>query len=506
MLDAAQPIYRIEALRALEATHAADGLMERAGAAAAALAEKICKSRGRPVLIIAGPGNNGGDALVVARRLIERDFAVCLVFAGQPERLPVEARDAFDRLLAAGGRSENDIPPNGQWDLVIDGLFGVGLARPVTGRHAKLIAGMQQSAETSGCALLSLDCPSGLDADTGRVLDCAVSATHTLSFLGLKPGLLTGDGPDLCGELLVDTLGVEPLPAMDALPVADIAPVGASIGRDSFAAVLKPRRRNSHKGSYGSAGILGGASSMVGASLLAGRAALKTGAGRVYLGLIDRIALRVDPMQPELMMRSPDALFDAPLTALAIGPGLGTDETALDLLGAAIERAMPLVIDADALTLLAADTTLGDTVAMRRAANVLTPHPAEAARLLGIGADAVQADRIAAAHLLARRFHAWVVLKGCGSVVVSPEGGWWINRSGNPGLASAGTGDVLTGLIVGLLAQGHDPGAALNAAVHLHGAAADQLALENGVVGITASELPDAARTLFNRWIAEKTG
>jgi len=499
MTDTAEPIYRIEALRVLEQSHAAAGLMERAGAAGAALAEKICKSRGRPILIVAGPGNNGGDALVVARRLIERGLAVTIVFAGTAERMPAEASAALARLTASGGQTCTDIPESTRWDLVVDGLFGVGLARPVAGRFAELIRAMQRSAQDSDCPLLALDCPSGLDADTGRVLDLAITASHTLSFLGLKPGLLTADGPDRCGEVLVDTLGVAP---PDATALAGIAPhpVGSTVGQADIASAFHRRPRNSHKGIYGSAGILGGAPGMVGAPVLAGRAALKIGTGRVYLGIFDRIALRVDLRQPELMMRSPDALFEAPLSALAIGPGLGDDEAAKAQLLKAIAVTMPLVIDADGLNLLGADPTLSDVLAQRSAPTVLTPHPAEAGRLLGLDVEAVQADRIATAHLLAQRYRAWVVLKGCGSVIASPSGQWWINTTGNPGLACAGTGDTLTGFMVGLLAQGHAPEIAVAAAVYLHGAAADRVAATQGEIGLTASELPDAVRALINAW------
>ena len=490
------PILRTEALRAIEAADQAHQLMERAGAAGVALAQKICKSRGRPILIIAGPGNNGGDALVIARLLHQRAIACHLVLAGDDGKLPADAQKAWQKFLSAGGTVYQDFAAEQAWDLVIDGLFGLGLSREISGDFATLIARMQTAAAQSACPLLALDCPSGLDSETGTRRGACIEASHTITFLGLKPGLLTNDGPDVCGDIVVADLGV-------AMPDGkNDRRIGYRIGHEDFRTLLVPRRRNSNKGSYGAAGVLGGAPGMLGAALLAGRAALKLGAGRVYLGLLDPNAPAVDPIQPELMLRRADDLLSAPLTALAAGPGFGTDPAALTHLIAAIKLAIPLVLDADALNLLATDPMLVELVAQRPLPTVLTPHPGEAARLLAISVDEVQADRLTAAFRLAERFKAWVVLKGCGSIVVSPKGDWWINSSGNPGLASAGTGDTLTGFIVGLLAQGHEAGAALIAAVHLHGAAADVLAAEFGMIGLSASELPDEARRLLNQWIA----
>jgi hydroxyethylthiazole kinase-like uncharacterized protein yjeF len=492
-------ILRIEALRAIEAADAEHGLMERAGAAGAALAEKICKPGGRPILILAGPGNNGGDALVVARRLHERTIACHLVLAGDEAHLPADAKKAWEKFLAAGGTVHRDFPPEERWDLVIDGLFGVGLTRNIDGHYAVMIGRVQNAAQQSGCPLLALDCPSGLDADTGSQRGATIVATHTISFLGLKPGLLTADGPDCCGEITVADLDA-------TWPVLPAAAGGHLVGPAEFRSVLQARPRNSHKGSFGAAGILGGAPGMVGAALLAGRAALKLGAGRVYLGFPGDPPLLVDPGQPELMLRDADDFFAAPLTALACGPGLGQSAAARMLLDRAIAAPLPLVIDADALNLLASEPMLGDLVAQRSAPTVLTPHPGEAARLLESRIEQIQADRLAAACLLAARYRSWVILKGCGSIVVSPDGNWWINRTGNAGLASAGSGDVLSGMLAALLAGGGNPGHAVLAATWLHGAAADALVGAQpaaGPVGLTASELPNAARLLLNQLIKQ---
>ena len=493
------PLYRADALRTLEAAHTDLPLMTRAGAMAAARAEQL--ATGGRVLILAGPGNNGGDAFVVAERLRARFFDVCVVFLGTTDKLPADAQAAHRAFSAAGGTTVTAIPATGRWHLIIDGLFGIGLTRAPEGAYAALIATANALATRDACPLLALDAPSGLNADTGCAFTPCIRATHTLTFIGAKPGLYTADGPDHCGEVSLSGLDL----GYDAKAPADLTPSpGQLLTPRLFAAHLAPRRRNTHKGSYGSAGILGGAPGMVGATLLAGRAALHLGCGRVYLGLIDPAAPVVDPLQPELMLRSADNLLAADLTALAAGPGLGRSDAAHELLGRALDPGcdLPLLLDADALNLIAVDGGLATALASRTAPTVLTPHPAEAARLLGCGTSEVQADRVAATLELATRHRTTVVLKGCGSVIATPEGDWFINTTGNAGLATAGSGDVLCGLVVALLAQGWPARAATLAAVHLHGLSADRLALEGiGPAGLTAGETIAAARALFNAWL-----
>ncbi|MBI3523168.1 MAG: NAD(P)H-hydrate epimerase, partial [Betaproteobacteria bacterium] len=290
----AQPILRLAALREIEQHKSKAGppLMERAGAAACKLALNLLADSPHPPLIVAGPGNNGGDALVVARLLKQHGLLPVVVFAGSVDKLPADARAAYDAWIGAGGDLYSEIPQQ-KYGLAIDGLFGIGLGdRPLTGRYAGLVKQLNALA----CPILSLDIPSGLDSETGRVLGIAVRATHTAAFIALKPGLLTLDGPDHCGEISVHDLDLE----IDAA-------AGNTIGLSQFAAQLSPRLKNSHKGSYGSAGILGGAPGMAGAALLAGRAALKLGAGRVYVGTLEPLAL--DPLQAELMLRAPAEVF-----------------------------------------------------------------------------------------------------------------------------------------------------------------------------------------------------
>ena len=491
------PLYLAADLRSIEAAAADQPLMQRAGLAAADFASTLCGDQGAAILVLAGPGNNGGDAFEAACHLRRRFYEVSVVFTGYAQKLPSDAAAAHQRFLDTGGSTLNSIPENVRWSLIIDGLFGIGLQRNVSGQPAELAFAANALATRDRCPLLALDCPSGLDADTGQLRGATIRASHTISFIAGKPGLYTGDGPDHCGEVSIATLG------LDTPELA--APSGTTIACDLFAAHLQPRARNSHKGSHGSTGILGGASGMVGAAFLAGRAALKLGSGRVYLGLLDPQIPAFDPVQPELMLRQPEALFAAGLSALACGPGMGNSHQAITLLEEACTLDLPLLLDADALNLVAAEGNLQVALASRNvdhAPTLLTPHPAEAARLLGRDTADIQADRIAAALEIASRYNAHVALKGCGTIIATPDGRWFINTTGNPGLASAGTGDVLTGFISALLAQGWPALEALLAAVHLHGAAADELVVAGtGPIGLTAGELIDSARIKFNRWI-----
>jgi hydroxyethylthiazole kinase-like uncharacterized protein yjeF len=477
------PLYLTADIRRIESRHSALPLMERAGLATAQLARKLATDSGKPILIFAGPGNNGGDAFVVARYLKQWFYAVTVVFGGDAAKLPPDAAAAFAQWRDAGGATVDTPPAANDCGLVIDGLFGIGLTRDITGRYAEWIDRINQQR----APVLAIDIPSGLDADTGKIHGYCVRATHTVTFIGAKPGLLTLDGPDHCGVLHLDDLD---------LPSAR-AP-GYVLGAATH--TLASRRRNTHKGSHGSVGIIGGDTGMVGAALLAGRAALKLGAGRVYVGLLARDAPLLDTIQLELMLRpASDVLKLDHLTCLAIGPGLGASPDAAFYLRCALESKLPLVIDADALNLIVSDDKIKTFLKQTVTITILTPHPAEAARLLSCTTREVQADRVAAASTLAEQFNAHVVLKGAGSVCASPGQPWRVNSSGNPGMASAGMGDVLTGIIAALVAQGVAPQHAMDSAVWLHGAAADTC-VANGIgpVGLTASDTIDAARRLLN--------
>jgi hydroxyethylthiazole kinase-like uncharacterized protein yjeF len=468
--------------------------MRRAGAAAAALARRLLPAGG-DVLVLAGPGNNGGDALETAALLADGGCRVTVHFAGRAQALSADAAAAFQRARASPA-AFRPADMTARWDLVIDGLFGIGLARPIQGDLAALVL----AANALRCPLLALDVPSGLDADTGAVVGpggVAVRASHTVTFIADKPGLHTGDGCDCAGAVEVATLDVD----------ASLYPPPSAVLADPalFAARLAPRRENSHKGSFGDCAILGGAHSMAGAAILAARSAALAGAGRVYAGFVSAPPA-YDPPHPEIMCRRA-ADLDFERAAVVAGPGLGRGDDALALLAKALASAAPLVLDADALNMVAADAGLRTALLARAAATVMTPHPLEAARLLGCSAAVVQADRLDAARRLAAGFNAMAVLKGAGSVMARPDGFAVINATGNPALATAGTGDVLAGLCGALLAQHWPPWEALLGAVWLHGAAADLLVEQGtGPVGLVASELPAAVRACFNRLIRSQSG
>jgi hydroxyethylthiazole kinase-like uncharacterized protein yjeF len=461
-----QAVYLTHDIRRIEqaAGNASPPLMERAGAAAAELAATLLSDKGKDVLVLAGPGNNGGDARIVSKILTDKFFRVVLA------------------------SKQEEITPNSRWGLIVDGLFGIGLTRPVEGEYAKLV----DYANAQSCPVLALDIPSGLDADTGRVLGRAVRATHTITFIGLKPGLLMLDGPDHCGETVVSGLDIKS-PSPPAGWIAEPAP---------FRNILKPRPKKFHKGLAGSLAVIGGAPGMEGAALLAGRAALKLGAGRVYVGMLDEASF-FDSSVPELMFRHADEVLGLDLDAIVIGPGLGKGDRPETLLGAVLASDIPCVIDADALNLISENADLRKSCARRAAETLLTPHPAEAGRLLAETTAQVQADRLKAARVLSANLNAHVVLKGNGSVLIARDGHWFINTSGNPGMASAGMGDVLSGILGSLLAQKYSGETALVLGTHLHGCAADECVRAGaGPVGLTAGELIDPARRIWNSWLS----
>ena len=495
MLGKTEPIYLTAQIRLIERAAVDDNpriqLMERAGAAAADIARSVLGENATRVLVLAGPGNNGGDAYVVARLLKRWFYHVDVVSPGDPTKIVGDAATAFTMWQEAGGSISAAIPADQRYDLVIDGLFGVGLTREISGAYRKLIA---QVIELN-VPVLALDIPSGLDSDTGMVKGIALPARDTVTFIALKPGLLTRDGPDYCGNVRVADLGL----AAEEYVGAD----GRLLRDVTIKNLLGPRKKNSHKGQFGDVAIIGGAEGMVGAPLLAARAALKLGAGRVFAGLVAKDAPNVDPQYPELMLREGEEILSlANIRALVVGPGLGKSVAAKRLLVRAIETDWPLLIDADALTWIAAEPDLQLALHNREATTIITPHPAEAARLLGTLTGNVQNDRLAAARELVNQLHSHVVLKGAGSICITRDGKWHINTSGNPGLASAGMGDALAGMIAALMAQGLSAEHAMLYGVYLHGAAADHC-VANGVgpIGLTASEVIDAARQVINTWV-----
>ena len=498
----ALPILTLEELRAIESRAARGGgrsLMERAGRAVADAARRMAADTGAPILVVAGPGNNGGDAWVAAAYLAETFHRVVVHDVTDATPSATEAKTAREGLLKRGGIVVNLWPQDLRPALVIDGLFGVGLGRDIQGLFAQVV----QRINASGAPVLAIDVPSGLDGSTGTVRGAAVRATHTLTFIAHKAGLHTADGPDHCGEITLDDLGVG--------AAAASAAKGALVTPQLVAPWLAPRPRNSHKGDFGTLGIIGGNRGMVGAALLAGRAALLAGAGKVRTGLLATDAPAVDFERPEVMLGAVDDALEA--ETLVAGPGAGQSPSATSvsmfertLLPALIASQKTIVFDADALNAIAFNAALETDLAARtRAPTLMTPHPAEAGRLLHKATAEVNEDRLAAALALAKRFNAHVVLKGAGSICAFPDGRWSINTTGNAGLAAAGSGDVLAGMIGAMLAQKLAPAKALQYAVCLHGAAADACVARGvGPVGLTAMDVALEAREVINRWCAER--
>jgi ADP-dependent NAD(P)H-hydrate dehydratase / NAD(P)H-hydrate epimerase len=485
------PIYRLSEVRTLEGSAAKQPLMVRAGLAAAEVARELMAERASRVLVLAGPGNNGGDAFVVAHWLKSWFFDVVVAFRGDPARFSNDAAAAHGEWVATGGTTAPDWDENERWAMIVDGLFGIGLTRAIEGDYANWI----ERANRTGLPILALDVPSGLDAETGVAPGVAIRAAATATFIALKPGLLTADGPDHCGAISVHALDLD---VQTLVPARGERLTWRAVSA-ALPVALSRARQNVHKGTFGTLAIIGGNDGMVGAAILAARAALHLGAGKVWVGLAAKSPPAVDWVQPELMLRSAKSVLADEPDALVVGPGLGSDVGARALLALALAHDVPLALDADALNLIAQDTKLAAAAAKRKAPTAITPHPAEAARLAGTTTTAIQSDRLGAALALAARFNAATVLKGAGSVLAFSDGTWAINASGNAGLASGGTGDVLAGMLGALLAQGVPQDAALKLAVCLHGAAADALVARGvGPLGLTASELAPAARALLN--------
>lgn len=475
------PLFDLAATRRIEAAAAAalpaHTLMQRAGAATARLARALAPHAQR-IWIACGPGNNGGDGLEAAMHLHQNlhrhGVAVTVTWLGQPGHAPADALRSWQRARDAGV-SFSDTPPTGlgAHDLCIDALLGIGLApedapRPADARLRACIDALHASPAT----VLCVDLPSGLQTDTGQYAAALAPAglpaapRHTLSLLTLKPALFTGAGRDAAGTVWHDGLGAAP---------GDEPPCAWLPGLPAAAA----RAHASHKGSYGDVAVVGGEGlaqrgmGMGGAALLAGSAALHAGAGRVLVALLDGGAQPADTAQPELMLRRFDAL-DLPRLTVVCGCGGGM--AVAPLLPQVLAEAPRLVLDADALNAIAADSGLQQQLAHRAAQarpTVLTPHPLEAARLLGCTTADVQARRLQAAQQLAGRFGCVAVLKGSGSVIAAPGRAPAINPTGNARLATAGTGDVLAGLLGARLAAGGDAFEAACAACWQHGHTAD---------------------------------
>lgn len=461
-------------------------LMERAGAVTFELLQQQWPEV-RHIAVFCGSGNNGGDGYVIARLAREQGMAVSLYQLGDHSKLKGDA------LMAAKRLSETDVE-HMVWqdgisldsDVIVDALLGTGLSGEVSTHYRQAI----EIINASGVPVLAVDIPSGLHADTGDVLGAAIKAEHTISFIAMKQGLVTGVAADTVGELHFADLNVP------AEVLHQFEPSAITICFESLESNLTPRQRTAHKGQAGHVLIIGGDHGYSGAICMAGEAALRAGAGLVSLATRADHAALINMGRPELMVHAvekPDQL--QPLiekaNVVVIGPGLGQSDWARQLFGCVMETKRPLVVDADGLNLLAQNPQLSDNW-------ILTPHPGEAARLLGISPVEINADRFAAVEQIQLRYGGTVVLKGAGSLIRSFSGPTAVCTDGNPGMASGGMGDVLTGIIASLLAQGLPQVMATQLGVCLHGAAADMAVVADGERGLLASDLMPWIRRLAN--------
>jgi len=485
-------LYTAAAVRRIESDAISGGvagyaLMQRAGAVAlAALRRKWPDASS--ISVVAGPGNNGGDGLVLARLARAEGLSVTTLLVGEPGELRGEAGQALQDLHTAGMEV---FPFDGTalatHDVIVDALLGIGVRAPLRPEWVAAIERMNACDRP----ILSLDLPSGLHPDSGRAIP-AVRATATISFLALKQGLLLAQGPEHAGELLFDDLGVAASPEVPA--------VMRHIGASCLAEALPPRPRDSHKGMFGRVLVIGGGVGMPGAVRLAAEAALRAGAGLVRVASVPEHLETIVGPRPELMFHAvarageiDSALADADV--VVIGPGLGRNRWAQELFERVCSQRRPaqrLVLDADALNLLASGAGMQHCEDW-----VLTPHPGEAARLLGVDTQFVQLNRLAALASLCERRGGTIVLKGAATLVGRAGELPRLSTLGNPGMSVAGMGDVLTGALAGILAQGASPLAAATAAVHAHALAGDRCALR-GLRGILASEVAHELRAVLS--------
>lgn len=442
----------------------------------------------RRLQVYCGTGNNGGDGYVIAALACLDGLDVEVVQLGDPTRIRGDAAIVAERYLDLGGRrvdAATDMDVDGL--VVVDALFGTGLDRPLEGQWRDAVLAMN----ALPAPVFAVDIPSGLHGDTGSVLGAAVRADLTMTFLALKRGLFTGAGPDHVGCVTFDDLDVP-----DAA-IREEAPAALRMHYETVQGRLAPRARTGHKGHYGHVLLMGGDHGMGGAMILAGMSALRGGSGLVSVATRERHVAALLAAQPELMAHAVTDAGDlvavlGRASVVLLGPGLGRGDWGRMLYSAAVDSRCPLVVDADGLNLLAESP-------MHRDEWVLTPHPGEAARLLGTSTAQVQSDRFAAAEAIASRYGGVVILKGAGSIIACGDGrSPTVCAGGNPGMATGGTGDVLAGLVAALRGQGFAPRDAAEMATCIHAEAGDRVAAQYGERGMTASDLPAVIRTLVN--------
>jgi NAD(P)H-hydrate epimerase len=488
-------------------------LMENAGRGAARLtAEHFGDLGGRRVAVVCGKGNNGGDGLVMARIFHGWQARVRIYLLGRREAVSGDARINLEVAMKMGldlveisEEAHLDRLDLSGADLVIDAILGTGLASEVKGLYRDVIEAINRGR----ARVMSVDVPSGLDSDTGRVWGTAVRADLTVTFGLPKIGLVLDRGEEFSGRLEVLDIGIPP----HALAAAD--PGKELLTEAGLKGLLRPRDRTAHKGHFGHVLLVAGSTGKTGAAALAAQAAARTGAGLVTLAvpaglnaiLENKVTeVMTEPLPEEMSgfvgAEAVDRVLELAVgkSVLALGPGLGTNPGAGELVRNLVERCdLPLVIDADGLNAL-----VGQTEVLRRARRevVLTPHPGEMSRLTGLGTAQLAADRLKAAKEMAQSFGIYLALKGHRTVVAAPDGRLWLNTSGGPHMASGGMGDILTGILAGLISQGIRVEDAARLGVYVHGLAADQAASGLGAVGLMASDLLPLLPGLWSKFIA----
>jgi NAD(P)H-hydrate epimerase len=431
------------------------------------------------IAVFCGGGNNAGDGYILARLAHEHGLSVIVYQCKPLDDLPDIAKNAAMSALAAGVECQSaDEPLDYETDLIVDALLGIGIKGPVRG----IVATAINQINSSCLPILSIDVPSGLNADTGFVENFCVRATTTITFIAPKVGLYTLDGPDYCGAIQCNTLQLESL-------VAKLKPCAFLLSEGTISLPLPPRKMNTHKGNFGHVLVIGSGPGMPGAVSLTAKAALRMGAGSVSVATWPEYAKSILPLVPEAMIWGVNTPMDlvpliAKATVCVIGPGLGESEWAKALFLKVITSQLPMVIDASALRLLAEHPQMDDNW-------ILTPHPGEAGSLLSSPAQIVQRNRHQSAVAIQQLYGGIVVLKGTGTVIQTLEKNTFICPLGNPGMASAGMGDVLSGIIAGLCAQNISLSEAAKLGVWIHALAGDKAAGSIGPVGILASDLLD---------------
>jgi NAD(P)H-hydrate epimerase len=485
-------VYSVAAVRELDRLAIEDEgipgytLMTRAGEAAVKAARDRFAGANR-WQIVCGAGNNAGDGYVVARLAAAAGVSVSVIALVDPQTLGGDAAAAYADFVAAGGTcSPWQGTLDADADLIVDALLGSGLMRDVDGEFAACVEAMNQHP----AAVLALDIPTGLNGDDGTIMGCATHADLTVTFVGMKTGLYLGRGPDCCGEIAFDGLDIP------AACYGKVTPYLRRVRHSEVSAALPRRPRTAHKGQFGHVLVVGGGVGMPGAVRLCGEAALRTGAGLVSVATHPENAASVAASRPELMPHAIRAASDLePLLeradVVALGPGLGRSDWADAIAARLQEDARPAVWDADALNWLAAGS--GNA----RENRIITPHPGEAARLLGIETSAIQADRRKAVLDMQSAYGGVAVLKGARSLTAGSSGVPWLCTAGNPGMAAAGMGDVLTGIVAALVAQGLDLEDAARIGVQVHARAGD-LAAVDGERGMLASDLFETLRSVVN--------